>query len=443
MKLRPLFSTDRTQAKSVILSEGAYGFSVSTAVEGPADLFLPQHPRVPGHAHSQQRRRPSTLTRLSLTLTLVALSLGVQAGCRAEQPWPLWQAYNQRMIAGDGRVLDRTAGDRTTSEAQAYAMFFALVANDRPEFDKLLHWTESNLAGNDLTTHLPAWSWGKNPDGSWKIMDPNPASDADLWLAYDLLEAGRLWREPRYERLGTLVAPRIAQAEVAPVLGVGTTLLPGAVGFHPDLGTWILNPSYLPPFVLVRLSNAFPEGPWNSILGSLNPILTKGSPGGFAMDWVAAGFTVTPSLSPTQIAAGDFAARPIGSYDAIRVYLWLGMSDKSTPGLKGFFDATSGMAAYLKRQVTPPHKVDGQGTVLATDAPVGFSAAVVPYLQALNLRAQEKIQLDRIGAFKDQTSGLYGKDPAYYDQNLILFATGWTEGRFHFDRDGKLVTHWR
>ncbi len=391
---------------------------------------------------STLRRKAGFTGRLCLALGIV-LSLGVQAGCRAEQPWPLWQAYSQHMIAGDGRVLDRSAGDRTTSEAQAYAMFFALVANDRPQFDRLLHWTESNLAGNDLTVRLPAWSWGKNPDGSWKIQDPNPASDADLWIAFDLLEAGRLWREPRYERLGTLIAARIAQGEVASVPGVGTTLLPGAIGFHPDPNTWILNPSYLPPFILVRLSTAFPEGPWRAVLASLQPILAKGSPAKFAMDWVAAGSSILPSVSPAQLAAGDYTVPPLGSYDAIRVYLWLGLSDKATPGLKSLFDATSGMSAYLATEVTPPHKVDGQGIVIATDAPVGFSAAVLPYLQILGLKKQAKTQMDRIGAVKDANTGLYGKIPAYFDQNLILFATGWTEGRYHFDRDGKLVTNWR
>ena len=398
-------------------------------------------------SHSTERRqlpraRPGVTIRLCVKL-VVALSLGIQAGCRAEQPWPLWQAYGQHMIAADGRVLDRTAGDRTTSEAQAYAMFFALVANDRPEFDKLLNWTESNLAGGDLTVRLPAWSWGKNPDGSWKIQDAHPASDADLWLAYDLLEAGRLWREPRYERLGSLVAARVAQQEVAAVPGLGTTLIPGAIGFHPDPNTWILNPSYLPPPLLVRLSTAYPEGPWGAVLGSLHLILSKGSPGNFVMDWVAAGASIHPSLSPAQLAVGDYSQMPVGSYDAIRVYLWIGLSDKSTPGLKGLFEATSGMAAYLKTQLTPPLKVDGQGMVMGAEAPVGFSAAVVPYLQTLGLKAQEKTQLDRIGAVKDQTSGLYGKEAAYYDQNLILFATGWEEGRYRFDRDGKLVTRWR
>jgi len=391
---------------------------------------------------TRTRKRTRPTLRLFLSLS-IALCLGVQAGCRAEQPWPLWQAYGQRMIAGDGRVLDHTAGDRTTSEAQAYAMFFALVANDRPQFDKLLNWTEANLAGGDLTVHLPAWSWGKNPDGGWKILDPNPASDADLWLAYDLLEAGRLWREPRYERLGALVTSRIAQVEVVSVPGVGTTLLPGAIGFHPDPYTWILNPSYLPPPVLARLASAFPEGPWSAVLASLQPILARGSPEGFAMDWIAAGAAILPSVSPAQLASADYTVAPMGSYDAIRVYLWLGLSDKSTPGFKSLFDATSGMSAYLKTHVTPPHQVDGGGRVLTTDAPVGFSAAVLPYLQTLGLKSQAKTQMDRIGAMKDQPSGLYGKGTAYYDQNLILFATGWTEGRFRFDRDGKLVTHWR
>src|SRR5438105_1905284 len=82
------------------------------------------------------------------------------------------------------RVIDHDSGDRTTSEGQAYATFFALVANDRSRFDGLLHWTEINLASGDLTSHLPAWSWGKNPNNKWGVLDSNSASDADLWMAY-------------------------------------------------------------------------------------------------------------------------------------------------------------------------------------------------------------------------------------------------------------------
>ena len=382
------------------------------------------------------------LFRIMLALGL-ALTVGLASGCHAEQPWPLWERYAEVIVDGQGRVVDHMGGDRTTSEGQAYGMFFALVDNDRTHFDKILGWTEANLAGGDLTLRLPAWSWGKNPDGSWKVIDNNPAADADLWLAYDLLEAGRLWREPRYEKLGTVLASRISQTEIIDVPGLGTTILSGPHGFHPDANTWLLNPSYFPPSLLVRLSKAMPEGPWGSVLASLPTLLNAGSGSGFAMDWVAAGNTLHPSVTPAQVAANDHTAVPVGSYDAIRVYLWLGLADKDTPRLRELFAGTAGMAGYMKSQVTPPLQVDATGHVLNPNPPVGFSAAMIPYLHALGMKNQERDQVNRVAALKDPGTGLYGRESAYYDQNLVLFATGWSEGRFRFDRDGKLVPRWK
>lgn len=87
---------------------------------------------------------------VAMAIALGTLSL--QTGCRAETPWPLWQQYRARFIEASGRVIDHDPGsnERTTSEGMAYSMFFALVVNDRPTFDKLLRWTEDNLAGGDL-----------------------------------------------------------------------------------------------------------------------------------------------------------------------------------------------------------------------------------------------------------------------------------------------------
>src|SRR5512140_2824396 len=118
------------------------------------------------------------------------------SGCAAVS-WPTWTRYVQAFVADDGRVIDHGDHDRTTSEGQAYALFFALVANDRPLFERLLRWTGDNLADGRLAERLPAWSWGQRRDGSWGALDANSASDADLWTAYALLEGGRLWSEPR------------------------------------------------------------------------------------------------------------------------------------------------------------------------------------------------------------------------------------------------------
>jgi endo-1,4-beta-D-glucanase Y len=371
------------------------------------------------------------------------LALGVGESCNAQQPWPLWESYKSHIVDPRGRVVDHAAEDRTTSEGQAYAMFFALVADDRPCFDKLLHWTEANLAANDLAAHLPGWIWGRSVDGSWRVLDRNSAADADLWLAYDLMEAGRLWQEPRYKKLGALIAARIAQQEVTVVPGLGTTLLPAPVGFHPDPHTWLLNPSYMPPSLLVYFAKEIPTGPWSVVLQSLHPLLAQGSGADYAMDWVSAGTAIRPSITPAQRASGVTDKRPIGSYDAIRVYLWLGIADPATPGIRELLPTVSGMAAYLKLQASPPEQVDSLGHILSTNSPLGFSAALIPYLHALGLKQQERLQIDRLAATKDASQGLYGSDGAYYDQNLALFSTGWTERRYRFDRDGKLTVKWR
>src|SRR5688572_12761632 len=81
------------------------------------------------------------MTTRSMTLVaLMSLSLLTAALVSGAGPsWqPLYEAYARHFLDRQIRVIDRDAADRTTSEAQAYAMFFALVANDRPRFDALL-----------------------------------------------------------------------------------------------------------------------------------------------------------------------------------------------------------------------------------------------------------------------------------------------------------------
>ena len=75
-------------------------------------------------------------SRLKLLVPFLLL-LGATAGCK-QGPWALWNAYASRFIDGQGRVIDPQGGDRTTSEGQSYALFFALVNNDPVRFDQLL-----------------------------------------------------------------------------------------------------------------------------------------------------------------------------------------------------------------------------------------------------------------------------------------------------------------
>lgn len=411
---------------------------------------------------------------------VVAVSLLAGDGCRAEQqPWPLWESYVKGFIDQQGRVIDHTGSDRTTSEAQAYAMFFALVANDKSHFDKLLAWTQANLAQGDLTERLPAWNWGKTPDGQWRVLDPNPASDADLWMTYDLLEAGRLWRDASYTKIGTAMAERIAKQEVAllpPSCASGPLLLPGPQGFHPDDYTWIMNPSYEPLPVLQYLASRMPQGPWAAMVKELPRFYNHTATGGYAPDWskciAGQGWVPAqaPGQQPTQNQAGQKDSAPAaapaaiaapiagvqpaattpaapptstGSFDAIRVYLWLGISDPGTPGVQASLENFPGMAQYLSHGGFPPRTVDNFGSVKNADGPLSFSAAVIPYLLAMKQKTSADAQSSRLAAGLDKISGLYGNPAYYYDQNMALFATGWLEKRYRMDKDGSLKLKWK
>ena len=106
--------------------------------------------------------------RISLVVVAV-LAVTSTADCK-QGPWKLWNSYSARFIDPQGRVIDPKIEGRTTSEGQSYALFFSLVNNDREHFDRVLAWTQANLAGGDMGARLPGWSWGKAQDGQWKLL---------------------------------------------------------------------------------------------------------------------------------------------------------------------------------------------------------------------------------------------------------------------------------
>ncbi|AVG17562.1 endo-1,4-D-glucanase [Chromobacterium vaccinii] len=360
---------------------------------------------------------------------LVALSALVFVSAQAApcDGWPAWQDFRRHFVSDGGRVLDRGAdGQPTTSEGQSYALFFALAANDRPAFDKLLQWTRDNLAGGDFSARLPAWQWGKRPDGQWGVMDDNSASDSDLWIAYDLLEAGRLWREPRYTALGKLLALRIAREETTDLPGLGPTLLPGRYGFSKP-GLTRLNPSYLPPQLMARMAHALPGSNWAALRGTSQRVLLESAPAGFAPDWIGYrnGFVA------------DDASKASGSYNAIRVYLWAGMLAPDAPERAALLARLKPMARQVAKTGLPPETVDTRDGKVQGSGPIGFSMALLPFLQAQGDQAALQTQLLRVEAMP-----LSERPDAYYDHVLTLFGQGWQQARYRFKANGELVPAW-
>ncbi|MFW0758673.1 cellulose synthase complex periplasmic endoglucanase BcsZ [Pseudomonas sp. H11T01] len=368
-------------------------------------------------------------------------AMAAQAMCNS-QAWPLWQTYASRFLQDDGRMLESSIEpNHSTSEGQSYGMLFAVIGNDRQRFDNIWKWTAANMVGSDLTNRLPGWLWGQGKDGQWQLQDANSASDSDLWIVYALLEAARLWQRPDYREDALHLLKTIETQLVVNLPGLGKMVLPGPEGFVQPDHLWRLNPSYLPLPLLRRLAKEAPAGPWKEIAENTVKMVRASSPRGFVADWIG--------YRGTSPHSGLFVIDPIkgelGSYDAIRVYLWAGMTAKSDPLAAPLLASLDGMANSTASNGVPPEKVqvisghgEGQG-------PFGFSAALVPYFQAKGqpwLVEQQQRRVEQALNTALAKADSERAEPLYYNVMLSLFALGWAEKRYQFRDDGTLKLSW-
>lgn len=367
--------------------------------------------------------------RITWALLVLAFTAPAAHAAKACGPWTAWEVFKTAYLSNDGRVIDPMHADhRSVSEGQAYAMIFALAANDRVVFDRLLTWTTNNLAQGDLSKHLPAWLWGRRKKGQgWGVIDPNPATDADVWLAYALLEAGRLWSEPRYVVLADRLIANIAQHEVKDLPRLGPTLMPAPHGFV-EKGYFRLNPSYLALQPLRRFAAHTGDTLWPAVLASSRRILLESASLGVAGDWI--------EWHPLKGFVPDAKSGGIGSYDAIRVYLWIGMLNAADPDRRDLLNRYARVDRLFASDGRPPERIEIASGRTQGAGPGGFSASFIPFFAArgdLGAVTQQKVHLAA------QTAP---DAKRYYDGALRLWSEGWESGRYRFAPDGSLLAAW-
>ena len=356
----------------------------------------------------------SHLTPLLLAGTMSALLMMADRAAA----WPMWDAFKAVNIDENYRVIDYSdSRSITTSEGQSYAMFFALVADDRETFDKLLNWTEKNLSKGDISKNLPSWLWGKSGN-RWGIIDSNNATDSDLWIAYDLLEAARLWNAPEYQQKALAMMESLKR-DVRDVPNLGKVLLPGGSGFdHPTHVT--LNPSYYPVFILRRLAEVDPF--WKDVTEGTIRALVRTAPAGFSPDWAKidkAGKFMTPE-------GEDYT---IGSYNAIRVYLWTAMLAPEDPAYGLLMQQFAPMRALTERMNMPPEKVEIMTGAANQPGNPGFGACLLEMLGDSKTAALIRTVI--------AGEPIIGEN--YYRNVLMLYGAGFDQGLFRFDPKGRLV----
>jgi len=343
--------------------------------------------------------------------------------------WQNWQQFKTSYIVEGGRVLDGSDKRRiTTSEGQSYALFFALVANDKKTFEQLFNWTEQHLFKGDITARLPAWLWGKRENGQYGILDTNSAADSDLWIAYTLYEAGRLWGNYNYQSLGFLLAQRILREETVVTADHQLMLLPAVRGFITNDSVYKLNPSYVPIQLLEYFSRVFNQQEWQKLRQGSVKLITASLGHGYSPDWI-------------DYQNGKFFhmqnKQGVGSYNAIRTYLWAGMLSSEDSHYNELLENLKPMQKLVRKLGYPPQEINTVTGSYEGIGSAGFSAAVAPLLSAMG-----DVELAQQQYLRAQQGINSASNRDYYDNVLTLFGTGWMEDRYKFSADGSLVTQW-
>lgn len=127
----------------------------------------------------------------------------------------------------------------------------------------------------------------------------------------------------------------------------GLHVVTGKVGFVED-NSWRFNPSYLPP-TLAQYFTRF-GAPWTTLRETNQRLLLETAPKGFSPDWVR-----YEKDKGWQLKAEKTL---ISSYDAIRVYMWVGMMPDSDPQKARMLNRFKPMATFTEKNGYPPEKVD-------------------------------------------------------------------------------------
>ncbi len=336
------------------------------------------------------------LKAISLALLLAASSVAYG------QDNSLWEQYKADFVSSDGRVIDNHQGMISHSEGQGYGLRLAVQYNDRATFNKIWGWTKNNLKVR--ADNLLAWQWGKRPNGEWRVIDYNNATDGDILTAYALLKAGERWHDAGYRD----EARKIIR-DIRTNLSIGwqghTFLLPGYIGFNHDDRIEV-NPSYSILAAFRRFAQEDQRSFWEKVYqDSLFLIERSFGKWHLPADWL---ILMDGRIS---ISAGR---NPYFGSEAIRILLYLA-SEKSPryPQGVGKILDTYKQIGYLPRWID----LDKDSFSLQA-ASAGYYAI---YALSAKRLGDEAVSLRLM---KEAREKLHDDKQAYYEFSLYLLAAG-------------------
>jgi endoglucanase len=377
--------------------------------------------------------------------TVSALPVVTLVGCAPGSPSPLstgvarradtllastWQGYKRRFLNADGRVVDPKRGNASTSEGQSYAMLRAAWMDDRQAFAAAWRWTQDNLRSQD---HLFGYLWGRRGDGSWGLLDPHSAADADQDIALALLTAAHRWGDEQYRAAAGTVVAAIWDNEVAHLGGV--PYLAAGNWATTTAGGATVNPSYFAPYAYRLFADVDGAHPWHDVVDSSYRALdactaaplSTGRSAGLPPNWCLLTRDGAAHPATAMPDADDYG------YDAFRV-MWRLALDHAWNGEERAADYLR-RADLLRTQWSQGHRLAAvyhhDGSVAADNEDVAVYGGDLGNLLVADPAAAAHLVGDKLVAAVGHHDGeaFFGDPDNYYQQNWAWFGLALAAGR--------------
>lgn len=336
-----------------------------------------------------------------------------------------WEKYKTQFLNRDGRIIDPSQNNITTSEGQSYALLRAVWADDKETFDKVWNWTKNNLKrpGDNLF----GWRWGKRENNSYGFVaqgGENSASDADSDIALALILASRRWNSDTYKTQAANI--------LTDLWTINTDVIQGKQ--YIVAGNWakgqssiIVNPSYFAPYAWKIFAEVDKKNDWKSLIGpayeviqtSGNLPLDKNASVGLPPDWLAID-RATGALLPTKIPN----LTTNYSYDAMRIpwrisvdYVW----NRDVIAKKTLEAICKKLLNDLLENGKIASSYAHNGDILNNNESPAMYGASIGCFTANNAKLASKIYDDKIVKLYSNDTNTFNSDLPYYEQNWLWF----------------------
>ncbi len=338
----------------------------------------------------------------------------------------LWSHYKSDYINPDGRAIDKSQNNITTSEGQGYLLLRAVWMDDKGTFDKGLQWTNNNLKHKD--DNLFAWLFGEKTDGSYGILTDrggqNAATDADTDIALALVFAYDRWNDTKYLTEAKAIMGDIWDKEVVVIAGKPYLTANNLEKFSSSKP--IINPSYFEPYAYRIFANIDRSHDWVSLVdtsyallnNSASSQLDKGSSSGLPPDWIEIDKTKA-AISATGISnlTTNF------SFDALRVpwrvaldYEWF-----KAPEAKQYLDKLGFLSSQWQNSKMLASVYGHDGSIVASSEVPAMYGGAIGYFAVSDTADADDVYNQKLKILFDQDTENWKTPLSYYDANWAWF----------------------